>query len=398
MTTTLARRTEPFGETIFSEISALALAHGAINLGQGFPDFAPPPFVLEAARASLEAEHQQYARGAGHLPLAEAIAEEASASLGRALDPANEITITVGATEGIFASMLALLDPGDEVVLLEPFYDSYPASARIAGAVPRYVPLRPGADGRWQLDPDELRRAFSPRTKLLVLNTPHNPTGKVFSREELELCAGLCLEHDTLALCDEVYEHLLYDGRAHLRLASLPGMWERTVTLSSAGKSFSVTGWKIGWAIASARLSLGIRRLHQWIPFAVATPLQAAVARALRAARARGYHDELRTFYTARREQLCAILANAGLRPLVPEGAYYVIADTSGLGFEDDTHFCRHLTTVVGVAAIPPSAFYSAEHQGLARQLARFCFCKRAETLAAAGERLRAAWPARRGP
>ncbi len=391
----LARRTEPFGETIFSEISALALAHGAINLGQGFPDFAPPDFVLEAARASLEGGLQQYARGAGHLPLTEAIAAEASASFGRSLDPASEITVTVGATEGLFASMLALLDPGDEVILLEPFYDSYPANALIAGAVPRFVPLHPGADGRWRLDPDELRAAFSSRTKLLVLNTPHNPTGKVFTREELELCASLCLEHDALALCDEVYEQLRYDGRAHVRLATLPGMWERTVTLSSAGKTFSVTGWKIGWAIASPALSLGIRRLHQWIPFAVATPLQAAVARALVAAAARGYYDELRAFYSARRAELVAILRDAGLRPLVPEGAYYVIADTSALGASDDTSFCRQLTTEVGVAAIPPSAFYCEAHRPLARQLARFCFCKRPETLAAAGERLRAAALAR---
>ena len=391
----LAQRALQFGETIFSEISALAVQHGAVNLGQGFPDFAPPDFVLQAAQAAVEGGEHQYARGAGHLALAEAVAEMTSASLARRIDPRAEVTITVGATEALFATTLALVDPGDEVILFEPFYDSYPADAAIAGALLRYVPLQPDAAGLWRFDPDELRRAFSARTKLIFLNTPHNPTGKVFSRDELELIASLCLEHDALAVCDEVYERIVFDGRRHLHLAAIDGMWDRTVTISSAGKTFSVTGWKIGWTVANARLSAGIRKVHQWIPFAVATPLQVAVALVLRAAAQRDYFDWLRGMYQAKRDELVPMLRAAGMEPLVPEGTYYVVADTTALGFDDDVQLCRHLTTEVGVAAIPPSAFYSEEHKHLARHHARFCFCKGDETLRAAGERLRAA-PIRR--
>jgi aspartate/methionine/tyrosine aminotransferase len=393
-----ARRTLAFGETIFSEITALALQHGAVNLGQGFPDFAPPEFVLQAAAAAAQAPgDQQYARGAGHPVLCKELAAELGPSLGRDLDPLAEVTVTVGATEGLFASVLALVDPGDEVILIEPFYDSYPANVLVAGGVPRCVPLRVQPDGRWALDPDELRAAFSSRTKLCILNTPHNPTGKVFGRQELELVAGLCQDHRAFAICDEVYDRLLFDGREHLRLASLPGMWERTLTVGSAGKTFSVTGWKIGWVIGCPELSTAVRRLHQWIPFAVATPLQLAVARVLETARQSGYHTELTRQYQTKRDRLVEILRAAGMRPLVPEGTYFVIADAARFGIDDDVALCRHLTTEVGVAAIPPGAFYSEPHRHLARRLARFCFCKREETLAAAEERFRAAVSDRRG-
>ncbi len=384
-----ARRTLQFGETIFSEITALAVKHGAVNLGQGFPDFAPPSFVLEAARRAAEGEDQQYSRGQGNPALVNALAQDLSPSFGRELDPMEEITVTVGATEGLYAAILALVDPGDEVILLEPFYDSYPADVALAGGVARYVPLRPDREGCWGLDPDELRAAFSSQTKLLLLNTPHNPTGKVFTAEELHLIADLCQEHDVLVLCDEVYERIVFDGREHLRLANLAGMWERTVSLGSAGKTFSVTGWKIGWAVAPPPLSLALRRLHQWIPFAVATPLQRAVAEVLAQAPGRDYYSELAAMYQQRRDRLVQILDGAGLKPLTPEGTYFVMADISGAGdFTDDVQFCRHLTIDRGVAAIPPSAFYCEEHKHLARRLARFCFCKEEQTLEAAARRL----------
>jgi N-succinyldiaminopimelate aminotransferase len=384
----LARRTQAFGETIFSEISALAAAHGAVNLGQGFPDFAPPEFVIAAAREALEGSNHQYARGAGHLGLCTTLGAQLGPSLGRTLDPSSEVTVTVGATEALFATTLALVEPGDEVVLFEPFYDSYPADVLIAGGVPRHVPLRPDAHGHWAFDADELRRAFGPRTKAIFLNTPHNPTGKVFAADELALIAELCHEHDAIAVCDEVYAELVFEGASHRHLGSLPGMWERTVTISSVGKTFSVTGWKIGWTVACAALSAGIRRIHQWIPFAVATPLQVATERVLARAATGDYYDALRRSYQRKRDRLIDALRAAGLRPFVPDGTYFVVADTSALGFEDDVSFCRHLTTEVGVAAIPPSAFYSAEHRHLARHHARFCFCKSDETLELAAKRL----------
>lgn len=380
-----------FGETIFSEITALAVKHGAVNLGQGAPDFAPPDFVMEAARDSLDGKQQQYARGPGARGLVEAIARLWGPSFGRDLDPLAEVTVTVGATEGLFAAAMGLIDPGDEVILIEPFYDSYPADVAIAQGIARYIPLLPTDDGGWALDPDELRRVFCDRTRLIFLNTPHNPMGKVFDEQELGLIAELCVRHDALAVCDEVYEELTFDGLQHRRLATLPGMWERTVTISSAGKSFSVTGWKIGWIIAPASLTEGIRRIHQWIPFCVATPLQRAVQRALEQAGERRYFPWLRQLYQGKRDMLVKILRQAGLNPHIPQGTYFIVANFDAVALdeqEDDVAFCRRLTTEVGVAAIPPSAFYCAPHQHLARRLARFCFCKEDATLLAAGERL----------
>lgn len=385
----MLRRPDLFGETVFSEMTALAVAHDAVNLGQGFPDFEPPAFVLEAAASAARGPQQQYARGAGTPELTGELARLYGPRLARSLDAEREITITVGATEALFASVMALVEPGEEVILFEPFYDSYPANVAIAGGRCRFVPLRPQPDGSWAYDAQELELAFSAQTRLIIVNTPHNPTGKVFTHDELAHIAALCCQHDALALADEVYEEILFGNAVHERLATFPGMWDRTLTISSAGKTFSVTGWKIGWVIGPPALSLALRRIHQWIPFAVATPLQLAVAGALAEAERRGYFDQLRALYTAKRDRLVATLQAVGLSPLVPRGTYFVMADISATGFDDDVAFCRYLTEEAGVAAIPPSAFYAAEHRALARHLLRFCFCKRDETLAAADERLR---------
>jgi N-succinyldiaminopimelate aminotransferase len=395
MTVRLNQTAASFGTTIFAEMSALAHKHGAVNLGQGFPDFAGPGWIKEAAAAAITGDHNQYAPGIGLLALREVLAARASARLGRIVDPDTSVTVTSGGTEAIYASMLGLLNPGDEVILIEPMYDSYEPTVRLAGAVARHLPLRAPASGNgpFWLDLDELRGLINPRTRVLVLNTPHNPSGKVFTREELTALAGLCIEHDLVVLSDEVYEELTYDGRPHVPMASIPGMWERTVTVGSSGKIFSLTGWKIGWTIAPPELALCTRRTHQFITFATATPLQMAIAAGFREAESRGYYDELRRFFGARRDQLLAVLDEVGLRTYVPEGSYFILCDFAGfagrLGDEDDGAFARRLTTSAGVAAIPPSPFYAAEHKQLARTLVRFAFCKREGTLAEAAVRLR---------
>jgi N-succinyldiaminopimelate aminotransferase len=386
--TFISHRARQFGETIFSEISALAQSHGAVNLGQGFPDFDPPEFVLQAAHSALASGNHQYARSAGHLSLVETIASQLEPALGRRLDPLAEITVTVGATEALLLTALAFIDPGDEVILLEPFYDSYPADIALSGGLPRFVPMRPDAQGRWSFDPEELKAAFSHRTKLIFVNTPHNPTGKIFTPDELQLIAQLCLQHDTLAICDEVYEKICFDGKPHQRLAALDGMWDHTVTISSAGKTFSATGWKIGWIVANPTLSLALRRIHQWVPFAVATPLQLAVAGALQEAAQNGYYAALTQMYQAKRDRLVDILQRVDLQPFVPEGTYFVMADVTRLGLADDFARCRALIVQAGVATIPPSAFYSPQHKALAQPFARFCFCKKDETLDQVEQRL----------
>jgi len=394
-----AARVRSFGATVFAEFTALAIEHRAVNLGQGFPDFPAPDFVVEAARTALAAGHNQYARSAGHPRLVQAIAAVYSPLFGRELDPLHEIVVTTGATEAIFAAIQALVNPGDEVILIEPFYDSYPAAVLMAGGAPVYVPLRAAAGvasaAQWRLDMDELAAAVTPRTRLLVINTPNNPVGKVFSQAELARIAGLAQKHDLLVLSDEVYEWMTYDNAPHLRLATLPGMWERTVTLGSAGKTFSVTGWKIGWAIAPRHLAHAVLMAHQWIPFAVTTPLQEAVAAAFEQAEARGYFVDLAAMYSAKRDKLAAALAGVGLTPVIPQGSYFILVDTAHLDAPTpsddprDVQICRWLTREIGVAAIPPSAFYSPGHKALAKDVARFCFCKTDAVLDAAARRLR---------
>lgn len=386
----VSERFAPFGTTIFAEMTRLAQQHGAVNLSQGFPDFDGPPFVREAAaRATTggDASVNQYARMQGLPALNEAIAGAWTARTGLACDGTSEVTVTAGCTEGLAATFLGLLNAGDEVVMFEPFYDSYRACAAMAGAEVKFVPLRPGlgANAGFGFDEGALRAAFTEKTRAILVNTPHNPTGKVFTREELETIARLCVERDVIAITDEVYERLVFErNRPHISLATLPGMAERTVTLSSLGKTFSLTGWKIGWAIAPAGLSAGVRAAHQFLTFAVATPLQHAAAEAL--ANGEEYVRGLVEEYRGSRDFLAGALERVGLRVFPTEGTYFIMADHSALGFEDDVAFCRHLTAEVGVAAIPPSAFYS--HKELGKHLVRFAFCKRRETLEEAAKRL----------
>ncbi|WP_426746354.1 methionine aminotransferase [Myxococcus faecalis] len=385
-----SQRVSRFGTTVFSEFSALAQKHGAVNLGQGFPDFDGPEVVKEAAWRAIHDGVNQYAMSTGARDLRVAIAEHSARFHGQAVDPDTMVTVTSGATEAILDVILGLVDPGDEVIAFEPFYDSYDANITFVGATARWVPLRPpdAAHAQWWFDWDELRAAFSPRTRLLILNTPHNPTGKVFTREELERIGALCAEHDVKVLSDEVYEHITFAPARHVRPATVPSLADRTVTVSSGGKTFSLTGWKVGWVIAPPPLRDAIQRAHQFVTFATASPFQAAMAAALRLPDA--YFDGLSAAYAARRERLLSGLRDAGLKAHVPEGSYFILTDISGLGFADDVAFCRHLVSEVGVAAIPPSVFYGPEHRHLGHGLARFAFCKTDAVLDEAVRRLRA--------
>lgn len=378
-----AARVATFGTTIFAEMSRLAAEHQAVNLGQGFPDFDGPQAVKDAAIAAIRAGDNQYAVSSGQPALRRAIATHVERFYGQRYDPDSEITITSGATEGLFAASVGLVNPGEEVIIFEPFYDAYLPNTLMAGGVPRCVPLR-APD--WAFDPDELSAAFNDRTRLILINTPHNPTGKVFTEAELKFIADLCQKWNVIAISDEVYEHIVFTGATHTRLAQLPGMAERTLTISSHGKTFSFTGWKIGWVLAPADLTLAVRRAHQFVTFASSTPFQAAATVAL------GLEDEyyhaLAADYQTKRDYLATVLHAAGLRVSVPDGTYFIMADISALGHGDDVAFCRWLTTEIGVAAIPPSAFYTNEHKHLARHYARFAFCKKMGTLEQAAERL----------
>jgi N-succinyldiaminopimelate aminotransferase len=383
-----AQRVTRFGTTVFSEFSALAAKHGAVNLGQGFPDFDGPDAVKEAAQRAIRDGVNQYAISMGARDLRLAIAEHSARFYGQQVDPDTMVTVTSGATEAILDVMLGLVDPGDEVVAFEPFYDSYDANITFVGATARYVPLRPpdASHPEWWFDRDEVRAAFGPRTRLLILNSPHNPTGKVFTREELEFLGGLCAEFDVKVLSDEVYEHIVFAPAKHLRPATLPGLAERTVTVSSGGKTFSLTGWKVGWVIAPQPLRDAVQRAHQFVTFATASPLQAAMAAALRLPDT--YFAELTATYTAKRERLLGGLRDAGLTAFAPQGSYFILADIAKYGFADDVAFCRHLVSEVGVAAIPPSVFYSPEHRHLGQGMVRFAFCKTEAVLDEAVRRL----------
>ncbi|WBB79214.1 pyridoxal phosphate-dependent aminotransferase [Micromonospora sp. WMMD882] len=385
----LVARMRPFGTTIFAEMSALAVRTGAVNLGQGFPDSDGPPEMLAAAAEALRAGHNQYPPGPGVPVLRAAVAAHQRRFWGLEYDPNGEIVVTAGATEAVAAAILALCEPGDEVVCFEPYYDSYAASIALAGAVRRPVTLRPGPDGRYAFDPDALRAAFGPRTRVVLLNSPHNPTGKVFTADELRLVAELCQEHDAYAVTDEVYEHLVFAGAGHAPLATLPGMRERTLRISSAGKTFSCTGWKVGWASGPAALVSALLRVKQFLTFVNAAPLQPAVAVAL--ALPDDYYTDLLTGMRQRRDQLVDGLTEAGFDVLVPEGTYFVTADVTPLGGTDGVEFCRALPERCGVVAVPTQVFYDDPEAG--RRLVRFAFCKRPEVLTEAVTRLHALRP-----
>lgn len=383
-----ATRLEPFGTTIFSEMTQLAQAHGAINLAQGFPDFDGPPEIVEAAIDALQRGHNQYARSMGHPAVVQAVAEKVERCGGGTFDPMTEVIVFSGATEGIAATVLGLVNPGDEVIVFEPFYDSYPAVVAMAGGVVRTCPLR---FPDFALDGDRLAELFGPRTKLLILNTPHNPTGKVFTRAELQVIADLCQKHDVTVLADEVYEHLTYGDAQHVGIATLPGMRDRTLTLSSSGKTYSFTGWKVGWATGPVRLVKAAQAAHQFLTFSTATPLQVAIGKAL-VKLGDDFYRELRDQYTERRDFLLRVLREAGFTPSSPQGTYFVLASFEKLSTADDRTFARELVTKHGVAVIPPSVFYAAEPEE-GRRLVRFAFCKRRETLDRAAERLRGLKP-----
>ncbi len=385
-----SQRVAQFGTTVFSEFSLLANEAGAVNLGQGFPDFDGPEEVKRAACEAIFGGFNQYALGHGASVLREAVAAHAQRFYDQHVDAQTMVCVTSGATEAIFDTAMALLDPGDEAVLFEPFYDSYVASVQMALAVPRYVRLFP-PDAKhltWWFDETELAAAFGPRTRMVFLNTPHNPTGKVFTRTELELIGALAKKHEAIVLADEVYEHLVFAPARHVRAATIPVLADRTITISSGGKSFSFTGWKIGWAIGPKALVKAVQKAHQWVTFATAQPLQLAIATAL--ALPDSYFTGFEAMYRAKRDLLCDALERAGLKPLVPEGSYFVIARTDAQfgSHADDFAFCRWLTATRKVAAIPPSAFYSEPHKTEARTLARFAFCKTDALLHEAARRL----------
>jgi N-succinyldiaminopimelate aminotransferase len=390
----LVSRLQGFGTTIFSEMTALAQAHEAVNLGQGFPDEDPPAAVVDAAVAALRAGHHQYAPGPGVPPLRAAIAAHQDRFHGLVYDPDTEITVTFGATEALAATLLATCEVGDEVIVLEPTYDAYGAVLAMAGAVPVPVPLHPSGDppaGAFRLDLDALDAAVGPRTRLVLVNSPHNPTGTVLRPDELDRIAALCVEHDLVAVTDEVYEHLVYEG-SHLPLATRPGMRERTVTISSAGKTFSCTGWKIGWACAPPPLTAALRTAKQFLSFAGGTPLQHAVAAAL--ALPDDVYDRSRASLQRRRDLLYGGLRDLGLTAVLPAGGYFVTADVTPLGFDDGEAFCRWAPEAIGVAAVPVSAF--VRHAGPVRPLVRFAFCKQDEVLREGLARLAAAERSRR--
>ena len=418
--TSVASRAADFGDSVWNEFTPLAVEHGAINLSQGLPTIPVEGFALEslagAARAGM---HHQYTRPAGHPALVGPLARHAAErmALCREVDPLGEVLVTVGATQALFLFFQTFVEQGDEVIIIEPFYDSYAPQVEMAGGACKFVPLRlqhggdqvdraetleTGGRERWGLDLDELRHAFSPRTKAIVVNSPHNPTGHVFSGAELRAVATLCVEHDALCLSDNVYDQLLYPGaggeEGYVAMAALPDMWGRTVTLGSIGKTFGVTGWKIDWAVGAEPLLRSMALTQQYIPFCVATPLQEALADMLERAAAEQFFERQTADFLRKRDRLFELLCTAGLDPVLPEASYFILARTSGVALPSelistaprrrDYDFARWLTTDIGVACIPPSAFTTPKHAHLFGGFARFCFCKLDDDIEEAGRRL----------
>jgi N-succinyldiaminopimelate aminotransferase len=372
----------PFGTSIFTEMTSLANEFGAVNLSQGFPDFEGPLEVRQKAAEAIIRGPNQYPPSMGIPALRQAVARKMMRFYGIEVNPDTEITVTAGATEGLTATLLGILEPGDEVILIEPAYDSYAPIASLAGASIRYVRLTPPD---FELPVDELSAAFGPRTKAVMVNTPQNPCGKVFTRAELELIGELCSRHDCFAISDEVYEHLVFDRKGHTTILSVPALRERGFLVSSTAKTFSMTGWKQGYVIASPRLSRAVRMSHQFITFSGQPALQEAMAAAIDSPDS--YYKDLLSSYTRKRSYLCGALRELGFRVLEPQGAYYILADIRPLGYDDDYAFCRMLPKAAGVAAIPASCFW--RDRSCAREYVRFCFCKKDETLEEGVRRLR---------
>lgn len=381
----VSRKASLFTESVIREMTREALKHGAVNLSQGFPDFAAPSDIKRVAMQAIADDINQYAITWGALDFRQAIASKTKNYLGLDIDPETEITVTCGSTEGMIAAMMATVDPGEEVIVFEPFYENYAPDAILSDATPRYVPLR-APD--WSFDEQELRAAFNSKTKAIIVCNPNNPTGKVFTRSEMEFIAGLCQEFDALCFTDEIYEHILYPRAgaeiAHISMAQLPGMRERTVIVNSMSKTYSVTGWRVGYCIAPPDITGAIRKVHDFLTVGAAAPLQAAGAYAL--SLPSEYYVQLQAEYRRRRDLLLPVLQKAGFATFVPDGAYYIMTDISAFGFTDDVEFTKHLIREVGVACVPGSSFYSVPERG--RQQVRFCFCKKDETLELAAERL----------
>jgi aspartate/methionine/tyrosine aminotransferase len=376
-----SRKATQFTESVIREMTRLNDLHGAVNLSQGFPDFPAPAAIKDAACAAIQGDINQYAVTWGARPLREAVARSFTRRYGMPVVADEQVTICCGSTEAMMSTMMAIIDPGDEVVIFEPFYENYGPDAILSGATPRYVTLH---EPEWSFDPDELAAAFNEKTKAVIINTPNNPTGKVFAREELETIAALCRKWDVIAISDEIYEHILYDGHRHIPIATIEGMADRTVTINGLSKTYSVTGWRVGWTISPPSLTGAIRKVHDFLTVGAAAPLQAAGAVALELPEQ--YYLDLAAKYRVLRDRLLAILERHHFTCFKPYGAYYIMTDIGGFGFKNDVDFARYLVKDVGVAAVPGSSFYKDPAKG--RTKLRFCFCKRDETLTAADERL----------
>src|SRR5947208_1992327 len=382
-----SKKATQFTESVIREMTRLNDLHGGVNLSQGFPDFPAPEAVKAAACAAIRADINQYAVTWGARPLREAVASEFARRYAVPVVADEQVTVCCGTTEAMMATMMAIVDPGDEVVIFEPFYENYGPDAILSGATPRYVTLH---EPTWSFDPDELAAAFNDKTKAIIINTPNNPTGKVFSREELETIAALCRKWDAIAISDEIYEHIIYDGQLHVPIATIEGMADRTVTINGLSKTYSVTGWRVGWTISPPSLTGAIRKVHDFLTVGAAAPLQEAGAVAL--AIPDDYYRRLAADYQRRRDVLLDILERRHFTVYKPLGAYYIMTDISKFGFRDDVEFARYLVKDIGVAAVPGSSFYKNSANG--RTKLRFCFCKRDETLREADSRMEKLVPA----
>jgi aspartate/methionine/tyrosine aminotransferase len=382
----LSDKVEHFTESVIREMTRQAMQYNAVNLAQGFPDFSAPAEIKRAAQEAIAADVNQYAITWGAKSLRGAIARQMKEWQGIEADPEKEMVVCCGSTEAMIATLLAICNKGDEIIVFEPFYENYGPDAILSGAKPRFVSLRPptATSGEWTFDAQELREAFKPETKAIIVNTPNNPTGKVFTRKELELIRDLCVEHNVLCITDEIYEHILYDGSEHISMAKLDGMRERTITINGLSKSYSVTGWRVGWAVAPPAITNAIRKVHDFLTVGAPAPLQEAGAAAL--SMPASYYRDLAERYRTRRDHLIPALEKAGFRCYLPRGAYYVMTDISAFGFANDVEFAAYLVKKIGIACVPGSSFYKHPKDG--SQQVRFAFCKKPETLDEAARRL----------